>query len=372
MTGIYIHVPFCKRKCPYCGFYSVEYDAELKSDYIRALKRSMEPYRHSEIEADTVYFGGGTPSLLTPDEIGDILNEIRCTFVLKSDSQITLEANPTSVSPKSLLGYRKAGVNRISFGVQSANDDELVSLGRLHSFEMAKEAIRNAGLAGFDDISCDLMIGTPGQTISTVIDSADKIISLGVSHVSCYMLKIEEGTPYDCDDIRALAADDDLSADMYLELCSFLTSHGYSRYEISNFSKPGYESRHNLKYWHMDDYIGFGPAAHSFYCGKRFFVPSDIESFINNPIDSQLIEDASPDILEEYIMLSLRLSEGMSLARLEKLGGDSDSVLSLARRFENQGLLKIKNNSVSLTDNGALVSNALILELYLAAVGENR
>lgn len=372
MTGIYIHVPFCIRKCPYCAFYSVGYSQELKDKYVSALIRNILRYKDRNICADTVYFGGGTPSLLSAEDMKGILRAVQDSFIISPEAEITVEANPSSVDYNKLSAYRSMGINRVSFGVQSSNDGELRLLGRLHDFAGAKSAVLAAKSAGFENISCDLMIGTPRQTMQSLINSARDIASLGVSHISSYMLKIEEGTPYDCQRIRESAADDDSVSDMYLALCRELDRLGYARYEISNFSRPGYESKHNLKYWRLDDYIGFGPSAHSLYGGKRFYVKDSIEEYISSPEQNEIIEDESPDMLEEYVMLSLRLREGMSLQRLSSLGGDAEAVSALAERFVKAGFARLENGSISLTDRGALVSNSLILEIHLAAIGENQ
>lgn len=372
MTGIYIHVPFCIKKCPYCAFYSVGYSQELKDKYVSALIRSILRYKDKSICADTVYFGGGTPSLLSAEDMKGILSAVRQSFVISHEAEITVEANPSSTDLSKLSAYRSMGINRISFGVQSSNDTELRLLGRLHDFAGAKSAVLAAKFAGFENISCDLMIGTPRQTVTSLLDSVRDISSLGVSHISSYMLKIEEGTPYDSDSIRQSAADDDCVSDMYLALCRELDRLGYARYEISNFSRPGYESKHNLKYWRLEDYIGFGPSAHSFYGGKRFYIKESVGDYISSDGQNEIIEDDAPDMLEEYVMLSLRLREGMSLKRLSSLGGDAQAVLASAERFVKAGFVRLENGAISLTDRGALVSNSLILEIYLAAIGENQ
>lgn len=371
MLGIYIHVPFCLRKCPYCAFYSVKYSRGLKDGYVSAVVRNISAFKSKALSADTVYFGGGTPSLLTPDDIGRIITAVKESFTVPADAEITMEANPCSVTFESICGYKKAGANRISFGVQSANDAELKKLGRLHDFKRAEDCVKWAKEAGIDNISCDLMIGTPNQTLESLADSVNKLIDLDISHISAYMLKIEQGTPYDNEMIRREVADDDLSADMYMELCRLMRERGFDRYEISNFSKPGYESRHNLKYWRLEDYLGFGPSAHSLFEGRRFYVPDDLKSFISHTVQPTLTEDDCPDALEEYILLSLRIASGISLEQIKSLGGSDEAVLKAAKRFISAGLLELNNGIISLTDSGCLVSNGIILAIYDAAVGEN-
>lgn len=372
MLGIYIHIPFCIKKCPYCAFYSKRYSEIEKKAYIASLIRNISAYKDRSLSADTIYFGGGTPSLLTCTEVESIISALYHNFDIADDCEITMEANPSSVDYDKLCGYRAAGVNRISFGVQSANDDELKYLGRLHCYAQAEKAVKAAKAAGFDNISCDLMIGTPEQTVSSLITSAEKIAALNIPHISCYMLKIEKGTAFDTEKIKRLAADDDLSADMYLALCRKLADLGYIRYEISNFAKTGYESRHNMKYWQFEDYLGFGASAHSYFEGRRFYVNDSLEEYIASELQPIIIEDDCPDHLEEYIMLSLRLKSGLSLIRLASLGGDAREVLKCVEPYVRNGLIYCDGDSLSLTDSGALVSNTLILEVYLAAIGENR
>lgn len=372
MTGIYIHVPFCMKKCPYCSFYSLTGCEEKIPQYVNALIRSIRSYKPERIEADTIYFGGGTPSLLPPCEIKRIIAAIRSSFAVSDDCEITLEANPHFLADSDFKDYVRAGINRVSFGVQSASDAELKRLGRLHDFESAKRAVVSAQSAGIKNISCDLMIGTPDQTVSSLLDSCDSLLRLNVSHISAYMLKIEKGTPFDCEQIKKSVADDDMVADMYLALCERLESAGFQRYEISNFAVPGFESRHNLKYWRCEPYLGFGPSAHSYFGGKRFYVPSDLDLYLSSALQPVVAEDDNPDMLEEYVMLSLRLKEGMSLERLSELGGNASAVEKKIKRFENAGLLTNRNKILSLTDRGCMVSNGLILEIYLAAIGENQ
>ncbi len=370
MLGIYIHIPFCLRKCPYCAFYSVGFSESLKDDYVKALIRNIRRYRDMRLPCDTVYFGGGTPSLLAPRDVNDIMTAVRESFNLSPSSEITMEANPSSVTSESLSGYYRAGINRLSFGVQSLNDNELRALGRLHDARTALNAIDMARSAGFENISCDLMIGTPFQTVESLLDSCWQLTSIGIPHISCYMLKIEDGTPYDSEEIRKSVADDDTVCDMYLALCDELRTMGYERYEISNFAKTGLRSHHNMKYWTGEDYLGFGSSAHSLFQGKRFYVPSDLKAYIASESQPELTEDASPDQLEEYIMLSLRLSDGLSLERVSALGGNAYAVIQKSRRYADTGFLTLTDNRITLTDKGALVSNSIIFELYSAAIGE--
>ena len=360
MLGVYIHIPFCRRRCNYCDFCSSVASRSAIGEYVSALIKSIEAFGDSRKAVDTVYIGGGTPSLLSEEEMSTILNAVRSKFQLTDDCEVTTEANPCTVTPELLRAYKTAGINRISFGIQSSNTTELTALGRLHTFEEAKKAVEYAHEAGIDNISADIMLGIPHQTPATLRETIDKITALDVKHISAYMLKIEPNTPFDCDEIRALIPDDDTVSDMYLDTVEALASKGFTQYEISNFAIDGYHSRHNLKYWTGEPYIGFGPSAHSYYGGKRFFVPDDIKSFISDPLAPPETEDDAPDKLEEYIMLGLRLCKGISLDKAHVLGANPDKLLFAAEPFVNAGLAIVKDDDLSLTPRGFLVSNGII------------
>ncbi len=366
-TGIYIHIPFCKRKCPYCDFYSIAADEATRSRYADSLVLRISESADKSIIADSIYFGGGTPSLMTPDDIFRIISAVKSSFTILDDCEITMECNPSSTTLEKLCGYREAGVNRLSFGVQSSNASELSRLGRLHDFPLARQAVENAHKAGFINISCDLMIGTPLQTTDSLISSVHDITDMGVTHISCYMLKIEEGTAYDCDAVRSSVADDDTVSDMYLALVSELKKLGYPQYEISNFARKGCESRHNTKYWIGEDYLGFGPSAHSYFRGKRTYSAETVSEFIADPLLPDEIEDSSPDGLEEYILLGLRLNRGISLARITELGGNAEKVIDTAERFKSAGYLIADSDNIRLTPEGFLLSNSIISSLIDAA-----
>ncbi len=363
MLGLYFHIPFCEKKCPYCAFYSACGEKSEISDYISALVRNILSYKGQNLAADTVYFGGGTPSLLSPEQVSAVLSAVRSSFLLAENAEITLEANPNSVTAESLRGYKMAGVNRISFGVQSANASELELLGRLHSFEDAQKAVKNAQNAGFTNISCDLMLGLPNQKIADATASCRALAGLGIQHISAYILKVEDGTPFDRPEITSALPDDDAVADIYLAVCRELGALGFPRYEISNFAQPEFESRHNLKYWQGKEYLGFGASAHSLFLGKRFFVPNNRRAFIEAPLQPTEIEDENPDALEEYVMLGLRTNKGISLEKAAKLGANKEEMQKIAQFFVQKGLLMQVGDVIALTDNGALVSNGIILEL---------
>ena len=362
MTGLYLHIPFCARKCPYCDFYSVRFDRRLVCDYTDALVRNIRHLADAETHIDTIYFGGGTPSLLSCSQVESILSAAAASFSLH-DPEVTLEANPCTADVQKLDGYRRAGVNRLSFGVQSANDSELSLLGRLHNFERAEKAVFDAAAAGFDNISCDLMLGTAGQTLQSLANSVDALCALPIKHISAYMLKIEKGTPYDCGEMRNASADDELMSEMYLQTVENLASAGFVQYEISNFAKPGFESRHNLKYWTGESYIGLGASAHSFFGGKRYACPNDVNAFVSSDVQQNTVTDEAPDALEEYLMLGLRLTKGVSLAHLQKLGADAAALKKTAQQLSQHGLVSFCGERFSLTPKGFLLSNSIISEL---------
>ena len=356
-VGIYIHVPFCGKKCSYCDFYSVCYTQQQAELYVEAVLRNIRHYGSGDIIAETVYFGGGTPSLLSPQNIERLTACIREHFILADDAEITMEANPATLTPDKLSAYRKAGINRLSIGVQSMNDHELKFLGRLHNAERAEKAVNDAAAAGFGNISCDLMTALPSQSADDMLRSVRRLAALPVSHISAYMLKIEEGTPFDCDDIKRAMPDEDKSAELYLAMCEELENNGFMQYEVSNFAKKGFESRHNCRYWKCQDYIGIGPSAHSCYGGRRFAVPRDVEAFINSEVQPFEITDKSPCGFEEYSMLRLRLKEGLDLQRVHEHRGEIEKKLPSLLKA---GYIEYDGNIVSLTRKGFLMSNSVI------------
>lgn len=364
MTGIYIHVPFCKRKCPYCAFYSVAENDTLIEGYMSALKRDISRYE-GDVTADTVYFGGGTPSLLGADRIKDILETVHKAFVI-DNAEITLECNPCTVDKNELAGLLSAGVNRLSVGVQSLDDKELAFLGRLHNAQRARQVISDAVEVGFENVSADLMIGIKGQTKESLKRTVSQLRDLGVSHISAYMIKAEHGTPFDSEKYLSQLMDDDSSAELYLALDEVCRSFGFERYEISNFARKGFESRHNLKYWKLEEYIGFGPSAHSYVGGKRLYTEPSVERYIYADAPELKVSDDSPDPAEEYVMLGLRLREGIDLAKAVSLGM-TEPQRSRAERFAEQcsksGLCVFSDGNIRLTAKGMLVSNSIITGL---------
>ncbi len=360
-TGLYIHVPFCIRKCPYCDFYSVSsHSDDTYRKYTDAVLRNIRRYTsgYPGLKFDTVYFGGGTPSVMPAGFFSEILYENR--GFITDDAEITMEMNPKTAAVSKLSAIRKSGVNRISVGIQSAVDSELTDLGRIHNFAEAAKAVSDARSSGFENISGDLMIGIKGQNADTLVQSVHSLAELELQHISGYLLKIEPGTEYFRNRVSGEVPDEDMSADLYLLAVKTLAERGYFQYEISNFSKPGYESRHNLRYWKSREYIGIGPSAHSYFDGKRFEVPRSLADFTAADIQSETINEENPGSFFEKAMLVLRLAGGL---RKSDFPDEFRSVAERAGKFRNTGLINITEESISFTPEGFLVSNALISEL---------
>ena len=363
-VGLYFHIPFCNGKCPYCDFYSIRPSDETLDGYLSTLLSEMTWYPN--VTADTIYLGGGTPPLLGAERLETLLREAQCRFSVPDTAEITIEANPGSVTPPLLSRLRKAGANRLSFGVQSGVESELQALGRRHSVLDTQTAVQMAREAGFANLSADLMLGIPGQTPASLARSIDFLCSLEVTHISAYLLKIESGTPFDREGILTRCPDEDAAAALYLQAVEQLAAHGYRQYEISNFARPGFESRHNLKYWNCDAYIGFGPAAHSYFGGRRFSHGRDLAAYIASDGMEQTVTDDHPGSFEEYAMLRLRLADGLVLDGLkDRFDVDPEPLLRRAQPYAKAGLLTADRHHIALTPSGFLLSNALIAKLVL-------
>lgn len=357
--GIYIHIPFCESKCSYCNFYSINC-TELIDCYVK--KCIEEITRWGGLTArpvSSVYFGGGTPSLLNGRQFDLLVNAVYKNFAVKTDAEITAEINPADNLDSLLPDFKKSGCNRVSLGLQSGNDDELKMLGRRHTVADGIAAFNTARKSGFDNISVDLMTSLPYSTPKTLKNSLDLVLSLSPEHVSTYILKLEEGTSMHKKRDAFTFPDDDAVAEQYMQTHNTLTAAGYEHYEISNFAKAGYESRHNNLYWNCGEYLGIGPAAHSFLEGKRFYYRNDLSLFLENPTT---VFDGVGGGQDEYIMLGLRLKKGISSAEFFKRYGAPLPLclFDKARLFEKNGLCVITNNNISLTAQGMLVSNSII------------
>jgi len=362
--GIYIHVPFCKQKCVYCDFYSLPHRETQMDAYISALRAQLAETDFSGYEADTVYFGGGTPSFLGPRRLTALLEAVRAACPITPNAEITFEANPDSANdPRGLAALRRAGFNRISLGMQSADDDELKAIGRVHTMAQVQTSVEAARKVGFDNLSLDLIYGLPGQELPRWRENLSAAVDLGPEHLSCYGLKAEPGTPLYAR--RETLPGDEAQADMYLETVDFLESRGYRQYEISNFAKPGRESQHNLKYWTLGDYIGFGPGAHSDFRGVRYAWARDLEAFLRGDrILSETRRMTPRDRREEWLMLSLRLARGLDPAEWEeRFGRPFAPFLPFLERCEAAGYAAREEGRRRLTPRGFLVSNQIIGEL---------
>ncbi len=356
--GIYIHIPFCEQKCPYCDFYSIsrpqEYD-RYTTELINRIHSLGEQHKRT---VDTVYFGGGTPSVIGSDRLINILGAVYNSFDVTDNCEVTVEVNPCSAGKLDFKAMRNAGFNRLSIGLQSSIEKELKLLGRRHTADDAKNVVIEAQKAGFDNISLDLMMCIPEQTKSSLYESIKLCKDCNVNHISVYILKIEENTPfYNIKDNLELFSDDK-QADFYTYAVDTLEEFSYKQYEISNFSLPEYEGRHNLHYWRDEEYLGIGPSAHSFIDGKRFYYSRDIDEFYRGIV----YDDGAGGDIEEYIMLSLRLREGLSLDYLkEEYDYDlSKNLIRALNNLSNEGLVDFTNNTLSLTKKGFLVSNLVI------------
>lgn len=369
--GLYIHIPFCKAKCAYCDFYSLAHSEEKMDAYMSALLRHLEEVapRAAGMQVDTVYFGGGTPSYLGAARLCRILQTVLRRYDVARDAEITLEANPDSAGDwKELRKLRRAGFNRLSLGVQSTDDALLRRIGRVHTYEQVQQAVMAARKAKFTNLSLDLIYGLPGQTMEDWQRTLADAVALGPEHLSCYGLKLEEGTPLWQQRQTLTLPDDDAQADMYLYTVAALGEMGYEQYEISNFAKSGKESRHNLKYWRMEEYAGFGPGAHSDFGGVRYGYVRDIDSYIagrlvlsESETDSTLARDY------EYVMLSLRTAAGIDRQTFEKRYRQRFQPMeTLFEQYEKAGLASRTEGGWRLTPRGFLVSNSIIAALQEA------
>ena len=370
--GVYIHIPFCKSKCDYCDFYSLPNRSDLTEAYRKALRTHIAETAPlaRDYRVDTVYFGGGTPLMLGDKAICDLLGQVVKRFRVDRDGEITVEVNPDSVSLKSLKRLHSAGFNRLSMGMQSAVDSELRAVGRPHTFHQTVQAVEWARKAKFKNLSLDLIYGLPGQTLESWRSSLEAALALEPEHISGYGLKVEEGTPL-CDRVARgeLLPDDDFQADAYLMMVELLAQHGYEQYEISNFARPGYASRHNLKYWLMKPYLGFGPGAHSDFGDRRYGMIRDVERYIAAVASGGRLLDEDELIppgerAAEYLMLRLRTTRGIEEweYRREYLM-DFDPLLALLTQYERQGWASQDQGRWRFTPEGFLRSNQLIGQL---------
>ena len=367
--GLYIHIPFCRQKCAYCDFYSLPSREDKMDAYTDALIRHIREVapRTESHRVDTVYFGGGTPSYLGAERLRSILRAVMKGCPVTRDAEITLEANPDSACDiKALRTLRRAGFNRLSLGVQSADDGLLRAIGRIHTFEQVQQSVTAARKAGFRNISMDIIYGLPGQTMQQWEDTLSAVIALAPEHISCYGLKLEPGTPLYERRLEETFPDDDAQADMYLYAVTALEQNGYGQYEISNFAKPGYESRHNLKYWRMQEYAGFGPGAHSDFGGVRYAYTKDLEGYIRGvrdhaPMLSESDRIPPLDRDTEWVMLGLRTTAGLDPKAFERrFRRRFTCFLPFLDQCARAGYAVEEDGRWHLTPRGFLVSNQII------------
>lgn len=377
--GLYIHIPFCRQKCGYCDFYSLSGSDERMDAYCKALiahltETAPQAAKHS---VDTVYFGGGTPSLLGEKRLREILKCVDKRYRVTKDAEITLEANPDSAGDwKALRALRKAGFNRISLGMQSADDAELREIGRIHSMDQVRQAVDAARKARFDNLSLDLIYGLPHQTLELWQRNLEAAIALTPQHLSCYGLKVEADTPLAHQVSLGLSLPDgDAQADLYLRAVELLQQGGYRQYEISNFAKPGRESRHNLKYWTGREYLGFGPGAHSYFGGQRYAYPRDLEGYLQAiAAGAAQLEEIQPitppEQAREYLMLRMRTLRGIEEWEYRrKFGLNFEPIARRLEFFESHHWAEQSDHRWHFTPQGFLLSNTLILELLDAQSG---
>ena len=367
---LYIHVPFCNKICPYCAFYKHRLGNTDIRGYITAVIAEAKLRLPQGYRPTTIYFGGGTPSILGGEGLSLILSTIRKHFDVTNDAEITFEANPDSITDRLLRRLRSEGFNRVSLGIQTDNDELLAQLGRPHDYAQAVEAVRNIRRHGFKNLSVDLMYGLPGQTIQDWIHALANITKLDPEHISCYGLKLEPGTPLYRQASALDIPDDDLQADMYLSAISFLKDKGYRQYEISNFCKKGNISRHNKKYWTLGEYLGFGPGAYSDFGGQRFAIVRDLRRYIAGIQEhGQVLTDVEDvpfrERAGEYLMLQLRTVSGIDPKEYEKKYmlpfGPLEEKLEV---FRSRKLAeKTYDGRWHLTGEGFLLSNDIISDL---------
>ena len=375
MAGIYIHIPFCKKRCIYCDFYSST-DNRLVDKYIDALCIEIESRLH-EIDKNnitTIYIGGGTPSQLSATQLGEIINFIKSKIDFSLIEEFTIEVNPDDVTYDYIKECITFGINRVSMGIQSFVDEELKIINRRHDSSQAIKAIETIKSAGISNISIDLIYGLPLQTIESWIYSARKAIEMNVPHISCYNLSYEEGTTlYKMRDMGEIKeCDEDTCIEMYDILVKMLADADFEHYEISNFAKRGYYSRHNSNYWNLTPYLGLGASAHSFDGSIRRYNPSSIQKYTSNISESGIAYEEEQETLyeqfNEYIMINLRTMWGVNTQKVKTIFGEElrNHLIKYSRRFIESGDLKEKENTIVLSENGIMLSDYIIRTLMFA------
>ena len=363
--GIYIHIPFCKRKCAYCDFISFSGKAKLIEKYILALKTEINKFNINKENyiIKTIYFGGGTPSFIESNYIVEILESIKTKFNILKTAEITIEINPGTITEQKLKDYYNAGINRISFGLQSTNSQLLKLVGRIHSYSSFLEGYNLARKVGFKNINVDLMIGLPVQNLEDVQKDLERIIELNPEHVSVYSLIVEEETRIEekIKNKELYLPSEELERKMYWKVKKRLEEAGYTHYEISNFSKPGYESKHNLSCWNQEEYLGFGLAAHSYFNGERYSNTDDFEEYFDWPENSKIIHEkqTQEDKQKEFMLLGLRKIEGVKISEFKNRFIENPIYLyrESLNKLVMQDLIEIDIDSIKLTNRGIDLAN---------------
>ncbi len=368
MPAVYIHIPFCKQRCKYCDFNSYAGLDSFHGPYVRALlsEINFQALRLEDIDAPSIYIGGGTPTLLNPLYVDALLTEVYRWFSISDTAEVTIEANPETVTKEKLVQLRRAGVNRLSIGFQSLDDGLLRLLGRKHSAQQAITAFKDAREAGFNNVNIDLIFGIPGQSLASWAVTLEQAASLDPEHISCYGLTVEPGTLLEREITvgKLQVPDEDLQADMFAYTMGSLAESGFEHYEISNYAKPGRRCRHNLVYWDNGDYIGFGAGAHSKIGSKRFYNTANPKEYIESigargASISEITDLSTGNMISETIFLGLRKIEGLDLKSFEARFGRSvyDIYSAQIAKLAEDGLLEQDNGSLRLTDKGVLLGN---------------
>lgn len=364
--GIYVHIPFCKQKCSYCDFISYCDKNDLIEKYIKALKQEIENSSVNEYEISTIYIGGGTPSYIESKYISEILKTIKQKYNISRNVEITIEVNPGTATKEKLRDYVEAGINRISIGLQSCNNNLLKMIGRIHTYEEFLSTYKLAREVGFKNINVDLMIGLPNQTLDDVKKSLEEISKLNPEHISVYSLIVEEGTPIEkkIADGQLKLPNEELEREEYWEVKKFLESLGYKHYEISNFAKTGYESKHNLNCWEQKEYLGFGAAAHSYMKKTRYSNTENIEKYINQEMQSEQLHivhevQKEEEQKKEYMFLGLRKIDGVQISSFKNKFGCNPIMefKNELKKLTQEGLIKIDLDQIKLTEKGIDLAN---------------
>lgn len=362
--GIYIHIPFCKQKCFYCDFCSFANKNEMQEKYVETVINEIKNITHKEkYTVTTIYLGGGTPSILNPEYIKNILQEIKSSFKILDDAEITIEINPGTVNEEKLKRYKEYGINRLSIGLQSANDKILKNIGRIHDYKQFEETFFFARKCGFKNINVDLMIGLPTQAIEDVKQTLEKIIQKNPEHISVYSLIIEEGTTIEklINENKLQLPDEETERIMYWTVVNELKENGYNQYEISNFSKKTYESKHNTNCWKQKQYIGLGTSAHSYLNKKRYSNTNNIEEYIKNIQESNISknitiheEQTEESTMNEYMLLGLRMIQGININEFEQKFKTDPTIKykEILEKLQKENLIQITKTSIKLTKQG--------------------